>query len=386
METFSCWIRLFRDTRIIVCPTRITCVSLFYFFQDYATAFEEYQELSSTVITDLLDFYNGVTEYLQNQAITIEADWNYLTQEGLAIPDVRVPDAQGILTDFTTVLTATEIWNKTQQAYSDFADTFLGAEKNISAIAAAWDEIVAQLLLDDYDPPRYANTSSHAESDTHLQSTLSGYLTRAAEFSTLASSLLDSLSPHAVNITFPESLSLNHTFNVEDPPTFVLSPVSYRSAPFASNAVEFESWTIPASAVGALLVAVDYFFRCSSSVRLLIRFWGRAGIGLPDADLRADKPVLGGRGFVAICRTLIWRVITHPVTGVLVLAGVMGFLVYNVFLLYMPIYSDYRAGCVERTENGSVFAQNVYSIAYNYAAENGDRAAWSYQVTGVVYD
>lgn len=369
-------------------PARLTCVSLFYLFQDYATAFDEYQESATTVITDLLNFHAGVREYLRNQAITIEADWNNPALEDLTVPYVSVPDPHGILTDFTTVPTAFEIWSETQQAYSDFADTLLDAERDISALAAAWDESAAQILsnvsitfqLDDYDPPRYADTSTHAESDSHLQSTVSGYLARAAEFNTLASSLLNSVGPHAVNITFPEPLALNHTFELDDPPTFFLSPVSYRSAPFASNAVEFESWTIPASAVGVLLVAVDYLFRCSSSIRLVIRFWGRAGIGLPDADLRADKPVLGGKGFVAICRTAIWTVITHPVTGMFVLGGLMGFLAYNVILLYMPIYADYRAGCVERTENGSVFAQNVFSIAYSYAAENGDRATWSYQV------
>lgn len=145
--------------------------------------------------------------------------------------------------------------------------------------------------------------------------------------------------------------------------------------------MDFGFWTISTGAFGALLIAADYIFRCTSSIRLFIRFWGRAGLGLPDADLRADKPVVGwAGGIVPGMRYGTIRMILHPGTTFTFFTVVIGFLVYYVAVIYLPLYYDYRSGCVEHTQPGSFFTQNMYTIAYNYAAAEGTRDMWKYQV------
>ena len=48
-------------------------------------------------------------------------------------------------------------------------------------------------------------------------------------------------------------------------------------------------------------------------------------------------------------------------------------------LIYIPIYEQYRAGCVTNTANGTFITENLYSIAYNYAAAEGDAKTYAVQ-------
>lgn len=43
---------------------------------------------------------------------------------------------------------------------------------------------------------------------------------------------------------------------------------------------------------------------------------------------------------------------------------------------YVPIYNEYVAACVEHTRNDTFLTSNLYSIAYNYASEDGNTNAY----------
>lgn len=359
-------------------------------FQDYADAFETYYASATAAYENIKTFYDGAMSYLDSSLVDLEdiGAWAQMNWYDFSIEEVTVPDGYGILTDYLSVATASDIWEETRQAYDNFTDSLASVAANVSALAEAWEEAATELLsnisftfqLDDYDPPRYANGSSHVESDAHLESAVSIFAEYASTYSAEALALLGTLRPQAPNLSFPGSQSLNYTFEVDESTTVFRSLWIYGFEAFPKDGVIFGSWTVSASALGVLLLTADYFFRCSSSIRLLIRFWGRAGVGLPDADLRADKPIFGKRGIVADLRTALLRVILHPATTVLFFSAVSGFLVYHIASLYLPLYHDYRAGCVDHTQPGSFMTQVAFAVAYNYAAEGGNADTWAFQV------
>lgn len=42
--------------------------------------------------------------------------------------------------------------------------------------------------------------------------------------------------------------------------------------------------------------------------------------------------------------------------------------------MYIPVYHSYIDGCVVGTANGTLLTNNLYSVAYNYAAQDGNDA------------
>jgi len=43
-----------------------------------------------------------------------------------------------------------------------------------------------------------------------------------------------------------------------------------------------------------------------------------------------------------------------------------------VYQMYIPLAAEYKSGCVQHHENGTVLTNNLYSIAYNYASDDGN--------------
>ncbi|CAN0126983.1 unnamed protein product, partial [Hapterophycus canaliculatus] len=181
------------------------------------------------------------------------------------------------------------------------------------------------------------------------------------------------------NLSFPASPSLNFTLVVGSASTVISSPVEYTFAAFTGTAARFEDWVVSIGNLAMLLLAADYIVRATSSLRLFVRFWGRGGLGLPDADIRIDKAIVGAGGVVTGLRKALVGALLHPATTTVFFGCVLSLVLYNLASLYGPLFADYRAGCVEKTQNGSFFSQNAYSIAYNYAAERGNRDRWNYQ-------
>lgn len=47
-------------------------------------------------------------------------------------------------------------------------------------------------------------------------------------------------------------------------------------------------------------------------------------------------------------------------------------IIYSLTVLFMPFYTDYISGCVDNTSSGTFIATRLNSIAYNYAASDGN--------------
>lgn len=358
--------------------------------QEYADVFEEYRTSVTAVYASLIVFYEGATSYFDTENIDISGlgSWADIQNTDLILDDVTLPDISGILTDYANVATASEIWEQTHQAYGNFSDSLASV---VFTLAEALEASTAELLsnisftLEDYDPPRYANGSSHVESDALLESTVSEFEKTSDTFNSQALALLDDIGPWAPNLSFPAAQLLNYTFGVSKSVAAFLSSVPYHFEEFEKKNVILDSLGVSATALALLLLTVDYLFRCSSSLRLMLQFWSGAGLGIPDADLMAEKPIFDEQGIVASFSTALLKIILHPITTVVFYSTVTAILVYQTTVLYLPWYYDYVAGCVDHTEEGSFLTRAANTFAYNYASDEGDIVTWAFQVRNNVF-
>lgn len=362
-------------------------------FQEYADVFDEYITSAVEAYNNWISFYNGVLGVLEANRIELAGEaWMELNAADFAIVAVELPSANGVLTGFNDALTSAEIWDSVSEAFGNYSDGVASRSAQITAEVDAlqeeWyslaDEALANITVEiipaDYDPPLYGNASTEGGSSDLLGSTGPDFQAAADGYYSSSLALLNGLGPAAPNLSFPVSPSLNSTLVVGSASTVISSPIDYSFAAFTGTAARFEDWVVSIGNLALLLLAADYIFRTTSSLRLFVRFWGRGGLGLPDADVRIDKTVASAGGIIAGTRKALVRVLLHPATTVVFFGCVISLVLYNFASLYSPLFADYRAGCVEKTQNGSFFSQNVYSIAYNYAADQGNRDQWNYQV------
>lgn len=122
------------------------------------------------------------------------------------------------------------------------------------------------------------------------------------------------------------------------------------------------------------------------SVRLVLRYWLRASSSLPPLDLRAST-LHGGllsHGAAGLWSATAWlasnispwrlllSIALSPVTAGL-LATLLAYVVIRaaagVYLLALFSYVD---GCVALPRNGTLLCANIYAVAYDHAAAEGD--------------
>ena len=100
--------------------------------------------------------------------------------------------------------------------------------------------------------------------------------------------------------------------------------------------------------------AVDFAWRAYRSVRLVIKYWGRASLGLPQIDLREDANsaasacTAAGRSPSKLCTALL----LSPATGVAFVVGALLLLANVATALYWPSYTHYVHGCITPPRNG----------------------------------
>ena len=363
-------------------------------FQEYADTYEEYKSNAEQAYGNWMLFYEGVLVVLEGGGTPILnlGEWSKLNAADFLIESPQLPSASGVLSGIGEALAAAEIWDSVSGAYGNFsagvasisgrvaADVDALGETWGSAVSEALSNISVSIAQQDYAPPLYGNSSTENGSSTLLGSAGSEYTEAADGYRSSSLELLEGLGPAAANLSFPASPSLNSTLIVGNASTVIGTPVDYSFAAFTGATTSFDSWVVSLGNLALLLLLADYVFRTTSSLRLFVRFWGRGGLGVPDADVRVDKASASAGGAVSGLRGGLVRVVIHPVTTMVFFGGVLSLVLYNLASLYAPIFADYRAGCVEKTQNGSFFSQNLYSVAYNYAADQGNREQWNYQV------
>jgi len=99
-------------------------------------------------------------------------------------------------------------------------------------------------------------------------------------------------------------------------------------------------------------------------------YWGRGSCRIPDIDLLADKEP--DNPLALSTPRLMAFMITNPLMPAFIM---LGFTIWGGALMssiYTPLYEEYSTGCVNHGENGTFITNNLYSLAYNWASQDGD--------------
>jgi len=140
------------------------------------------------------------------------------------------------------------------------------------------------------------------------------------------------------------------------------------------------------SGVLRVATAADLLWRGIMSVRLVLRYWLCASSSLPPLDLRAST-LHGGllsHGAAGLWSAAAWlasnispwrlllSIALSPVTAGL-LATLLAYVVIRAAAgVYLLALFSYVHGCVALPRNGTLLCANIYAVAYDHAAAEGD--------------
>jgi hypothetical protein len=154
-----------------------------------------------------------------------------------------------------------------------------------------------------------------------------------------------------------------------------LSGYSFTYESPSSPDYSIKLWVVKIGSIGSWLVIFDFIWRAFHTMRLVYQYWNKSALRLPVADIRKDK-----KKYVFSTmskRKMILGVLTSPVMFALLGIFALAFMIYIISAAYVPLYNDYVGACVEHTKNDTFLTSNLYSIAYNYASEDGNDNAYN---------
>ena len=140
--------------------------------------------------------------------------------------------------------------------------------------------------------------------------------------------------------------------------------------------------------LATILIWCDIVYRIWRTLSLIAHFWSKSVLDLPPADVR----LRGGLGDVASgkkCNCIgsnfspfrcYVKCITHPAVGFGIAITFVLIFYLGAEAFYMPWLTLYKRGCVTQPANytttppelGTLLTNNIYSIARNYALEEGN--------------
>jgi len=224
-----------------------------------------------------------------------------------------------------------------------------------------------ELSPDDYNPPQYEDYATDGSTNT----------TEAQQNHEEASDEFIAEEAVALNAFAELEEEEGDDFSF-DPFNFTLGDDAYNYVvntyfpfePLSPSEVEFDVWMLSLTHLANLLIIFDYVYRAYRSIYIFARFWSRSGLQIPDVDMRVDRD--NAKTLFQSNTQLLFQFITSPLVWGAIFLGFFGMFVVYVCQIYIPIYNTYVDGCVRGTTNGTFLTSNLYSIAYNYAAEDGN--------------
>lgn len=136
-----------------------------------------------------------------------------------------------------------------------------------------------------------------------------------------------------------------------------------------SPGLAFDIWFLKFSSISDLLYLIDYAFRIFFTIRMCYKFWRVSEIKMPKVDIRTQKEVTNP--FKMSNGRLVISFFTNPLVGAF-LGSIIAFAtVATVMSVYLPLFKEYRNGCVPHGTNGTFIGENMYSSAYNFAYQEG---------------
>ena len=136
--------------------------------------------------------------------------------------------------------------------------------------------------------------------------------------------------------------------------------------------IDFDTIILELLGIGNFLFFADFVIRIYFSARLIYKYWDSSSITAPTLDLSKDSNAWNP------LKTSPWRLLFALVFNRFTASIALGFMGFSVLMLissiYAPLYNEYISGCVHIDGNGTFLAKNMYSMAYNFASRDGNKA------------
>jgi len=341
---------------------------------DFVDKTGEYKENVLGAVQNSREFYEGVKEAVASASIDTSGwgDWYNIDLSDVVPVDVTFP---GALPTFPPVASLDSVWASVDEAFKEFQLNLTDASLATNRLAEEWRQEINEQLAQlpdptpaDYDPPQYVGGDGvkniTSEQKRHKSKT-DRFLEKSAvaldAFAELSQFEEDAFTPPSFNFNFSdfEDRSSDFTFNFEE---------------LKGSTIDMNLWLIQLGSISSMLYIADFAFRAYQSVRLLYYYWGRGALNFPDIDVTADKEPKNPLKMSTPRLTAL--LLSTPATPALLF---LVFVVWGGALMssvYVPIYDEYQSGCVNDGVNGTFVTSNIYSIAYNYASQDGNEATF----------
>ena len=153
-------------------------------------------------------------------------------------------------------------------------------------------------------------------------------------------------------------------------------------APFVG--VSVESWLASLATLQGALFLFDYLYRAAHTARLLYGLVRPCEVDLPAVDLGPAVGAAGGsKGLDRVCRNaasalgrvqVALELLPFIYVQSLMLLAFVAFCVWVLVCVYVPVYERYVGGCVLHTNNDSLVSAQLSSLAFDFAATDGNSA------------
>ncbi len=177
--------------------------------------------------------------------------------------------------------------------------------------------------------------------------------------------------------TFANAQSTNGTTNVtRSLPklnfTAVKSTISNVDLNFErlkAPSLDFNLWFLEITSIVDFAFLVDYAFRIYFTIRLCFKYWDAGYIKLPPADVRTQKEIKNP--FKQSNGRLLINLLTNPLVGGMLVGSIVAWFVGLATSAYLPLFREYRSGCIPNGGNGTFVAENLFTSSYNFAYREG---------------
>eukprot|EP00614_Pseudopedinella_elastica_P012136 CAMPEP_0172608578 /NCGR_PEP_ID=MMETSP1068-20121228/28649_1 /TAXON_ID=35684 /ORGANISM="Pseudopedinella elastica, Strain CCMP716" /LENGTH=903 /DNA_ID=CAMNT_0013411879 /DNA_START=189 /DNA_END=2900 /DNA_ORIENTATION=+ len=342
-------------------------------FEDYASAAMAYSSAVNTAVANMDDFYTSFKNWVATAGIDT-ADfglWFGLTLDDLVVPDMNPPSSVGITAGPVGGLPS-DLWAQVAAAVQLYLGNLTAASLETRALTGQWVEVVKSSLetfpgfgLDDYSPPTY---SSYAADGSNMSDVQPTFEKKASAFVAMEADALSALaSPETIAGDFFSGIEYDLSAVGNSFDRF-MSGLPFSMEPLVGPRFDVKVWIFKFGNLVWLLVWADYAWRAHQSLLIFARFWRRSGVDIPDTDIN--------RGPVETMRKsglhTLTQFITSPVLWGACLAAFAAVALAYLAAIYWPVLEAYKSGCVTGASNGTFVTKNVFSIAFNTAAAEGN--------------
>ena len=346
-------------------------------YQDNVAHLQAVAEQAEQQLTDAAAAVERVNDWVNNEDFFNEFAGDGIFEKlDIPTPDLGAGWSLDGIEDNLPDLTLPEIDTAALDAHVD------AFEANLDAATQGVQDSTAQLvrdvgaveleILDDYEPPPI---DAAAEQRQHDDAT--------DEFKRDAAVNLNALDKTTVGVDadyVPDLSDANWTAPAVRS-DLDLSWFTFKD--FVDQDLPVDEIVAFLSTVVSLFVGFDSAWRILRTVSIARRFWGRSALEIAPIDMQTEARAsrsAATRAFSPIQAAAM--LVTHPMvmTSVFVLFAVL--VVSGAAMIYDDFLFAYLDGCTKTAEvegrtvmaaGGTLLVKNVYSVAFNYAAFEGNR-------------